>query len=266
MGFWAAHNMAARVVLSRSDRRRRFRTTVVAGATPSTRYGRRTTTAGVSVLRISRWLVQPRHQFRLRSDSAAAKPNGQVSSTTRPACRAWFRNEPRLSRILKEDDVQRSMENCVGLFTCPSTWRNFSGAETGVAVSSLYCPTEIPTRCSPRSISGQSAKARGVGWLAGCAAKCPCFISRSITRRPTARRGSIAATSSRLRAVRCSRLEFVNDWRNRKSENRFRDNANLPYLPNDAFDKLLSENIVYLGLYDASASNTVVNASHVRRR
>jgi hypothetical protein len=54
-------------------------------------------------------------------------------------------------------------------------------------------------------------------------------------------------------------LEFVHDWRSRRLEERYRDNTqDVTYLPNDAYDRMLQENIVFLDLYDASANNAVV--------
>lgn len=176
-----------------------------------------------------------------------------------PSMPAWFPDEPRLSRILKEDDVRRSMENCVGLFTLSEHLAKFLRAETGIAASSLYCPTEIPDLLFSYEafLANPQKRVVSVGWW--LRRKMSVFYlpldNQTPYRKARLNCGDLIETSSRA----MSRLEFVNDWRSRKLENRFRDNTEeIPYLSNDAFDKLLAENIVFLDLYDASANNTVV--------
>lgn len=176
-----------------------------------------------------------------------------------PTMPAWFPDEPRLSRILKEDDVRRSLENCVGLFTLSEHLAKFLRAETGVAVSSLYYPTEIPESLFNYEafLANPLKRVVTIGWW--LRRKMSVFYlpldNQTPYRKARLNCGDLIETSSRA----MSRLEFVNDWRDRKLENRFRDNTEeLPYLPNDAYDMLLSENVVYLDLYDASANSTVV--------
>lgn len=62
-------------------------------------------------------------------------------------------------------------------------------------------------------------------------------------------------------AVRaCERLEFVHDFSRRgRLDERFRQNTETRrYAPNAEYDELLSRNLVYLDLHDASANNAVV--------
>jgi hypothetical protein len=176
-----------------------------------------------------------------------------------PTMPAWFPDEPRLSRLFKDENVQRSMENCVGLLTLSEHLARFLRAELGVPVSALCAPTEIPNRLFSFEafLANPQKRIVSIGWW--LRRRMSIFYlpldNQTPYRKARLSCGDLIETSSRA----MSRLEFVNDWRNRRLEGRFRDNTEeLAYLPNDAYDQLLSENIVYLDLYDAGANNTVV--------
>jgi hypothetical protein len=176
-----------------------------------------------------------------------------------PTMPPWFPDEPRLTKLLKRDDVLRSMENCVGLFTLSEHLAEFLRGELKLPTSALIFPTEIPDHIFSFEafLANPRKRVVSVGWWLRRAMSIFYLPLDAQTPYRKARLnfgGPLDDTSRGL-----ARLEFVHDWRHRKLDDRFKSNTEeLPYLPHREFDRLLAENIVYLDLYDSSANNAVV--------
>jgi hypothetical protein len=127
-------------------------------------------------------------------------------------------------------------------------------------VSTLMHPTEIPEGqfSYEAFVANRSKRIVAVGWWLR---RIMSIFYLPLDERSPYRKvrllNSIPAVNTTIRAA--SRLEFVHDWRGRKLDDRFRDNTHdLAYLPHGEYDAILSQNLVYLDLYDASANNAVV--------
>ena len=172
----------------------------------------------------------------------------------------WHPSEHRLSDVLARDKFRQSLPHCLGLFTLSEHLAAYLRAALKLPVSALFHPTEIPpvTFSYEAFLANREKRIVTVGWWLRRAMSIfylP-LDARSPYRKARLQTGN-ALIETTHRAI--SRLEFVNEWRNRKLDQRFRDNTEeLAYLPNDAFDRLLSENLVYLDFYAASANNAVV--------
>src|ERR1700733_6648898 len=173
---------------------------------------------------------------------------------------SWFPDDPRLSHMFRKDEFQRSLEYCVGVFALSEHLASYLRSQLNVPTSALIHPTEIPatTFSYEAFLANQRKKIVSVGWWLR---RTMSIIYLPLEAKSPYRKARLQVSDRLIenshRAI--SRLEFVHDWGHRKLEQRFRDNVEeLAYLPNDSFDRLLSENIVFLDLYDTSANNAVV--------
>lgn len=173
---------------------------------------------------------------------------------------AWFPDGPKIERMLAGEKFQQSLQHCLGLFTLSEDLARFLRDRTGVAVSALVHPTEIPpARFDFASfLANDDKKVISVGW----------WLRRTMSiqylpldKTSPYRKVRLKLGDTLLDATRngLSRLEFVHEWRNRKLESRYRDNTGESgYLPASEYDDWLTRNIVFLDLLSASANNAVI--------
>lgn len=173
----------------------------------------------------------------------------------------WFPKAPTLQRILTSRNFQESLPYCQGLFTLSEYLAEYLRKELGVKVSALIFPTEIPRSQFDYSafLRNRNKKVVMVGWwlrrqtsldylpLDKLSGYCKW---RLISSNP--------AMQSTIRVL--SRLEYVRESGARaRLEPRHRENTETVLaLSNEDYDRLLSENVLFLDLYDASANNAVV--------
>ena len=172
----------------------------------------------------------------------------------------WFPDGPKIERMVASDKFQQSLPHCVGLFTVSDDLAEFLRARTGVAVSPLVHPTEIPPAQFDFELflANADKKVISIGW----------WLRRTLSIQYLP-----LDTTSPYRKVRLklgdtlidntqkglSRLEFVHEWRNRKLDSRYRDNTiENSYLPPSEYDDWLTRNIVFLDLLCAGANNAVI--------
>jgi len=178
-----------------------------------------------------------------------------------PGMPAWFHPQEAPQAIFARRVWQESLPYCIGLFTLSEYEARWLRERTGKPVSALVHPTEIPDlgfdmqrfRDNPRKQIVQ------IGWW---------------LRRLNAIYGLPIARDNRLgyEKVRLVPRFFANadDYlqgllrREREAEGltidlRYAENTrDVQHLPNDAYDRLLAENIAFVELYDANANNAVI--------
>ncbi len=173
---------------------------------------------------------------------------------------AWFPDEPRIERMLASEKLQQSLTHCVGLFTLSEDLAQFLRAQVEVPVSALVHPTEIPPAQFDFEsfLANADKKVISIGW----------WLRRTLSIRylpldatSPYRKIHLKLGDADLDGTRngLSRLEFVNEWRNRKLDSRYRDNTSEnDYLAPSDYDDWLTRNIVFLDLFCASANNAVI--------
>ena len=144
---------------------------------------------------------------------------------------------------------------CRGLFTLSLYHRRHLESILNVPVNHLYFPTEVPElRWSwERFQKNSSPRVVQVGWW--------------LRRIHSIFRLSVEGTDFRKIFLKTNHFDW--DYLIRKErkilidKNQFHDEmyssaTTMPFIPDGEYDRLLSENIVFLDLYDSSANNTII--------
>lgn len=166
-----------------------------------------------------------------------------------------------LQAMFAKPQWAQSLEHCVGLFNLSEYNARWLRQETGKPVSALIHPTEIPEVQfdMARFRQNQAKKIVQIGvWLRRLNALYELPLAKGnplnyqkICLMPGQNQDHLhtllAAERELIQApTSASYLEFVDNT------------TELSFIPNDAYDKLLSENLVFLELYDSCANNAIV--------
>jgi tetratricopeptide (TPR) repeat protein len=173
----------------------------------------------------------------------------------------WFLYQVSNQRIFAKDIWKESLPSCIGLFTLSEYHARWLRTQTGVPVSSLIHPSEIPEVIFDfdRFVNNPRKKIVQVGW----------WLRKlnAISQMPL-------AADNRLG---CEKIRLIPDFSNNahdlikrlmsieKEVNQVeidpvyaKNTREIHHLPDHEYDQLLSENIVFIELYDANANNTIV--------
>ena len=158
---------------------------------------------------------------------------------------------------------KKSLDHCIGLFTLSQYHADWIVEQTGKPTSVLILPTEIPETIFDfdRFLANPEKKIVQIGfWLRS---------PYAVYRLPVPEDNPLKFTKVRILASRKSN-KWIYLQQKRLFEKEQRDHERLvdplhlkntieiDPLPNAGYDALLSENIVFMYLYDAIANNTVV--------
>lgn len=178
-----------------------------------------------------------------------------------PTMPSWFPPGPQVDDILGTDSFQRSLPACQGIFTLSNYLAEYLRSKVPVPVSVLTHPTAFPETKFDFQAFYKNPRKRvvSVGWwlrrqlsieYLPLDAKTPYRKTRLLTKA-----GEVNSTRNGL-----ARLEFIYErGKFGQLDSRFKENTeNLSFLPNEGYDQLLSENIVFLDLYDSSANNAII--------
>lgn len=171
----------------------------------------------------------------------------------------WFFYNYSLQNIIAGEEFQKSLENCLGLFTLSEYHAEYLREVTGKEVSSLIHPTEIPSSLFDyeKFLKNKNKKIVNIGyWLRKL---------NSIYSIPIASGNEYA----KLRLIPYSSarpLEVIDGMLKKEKaiygieiEQKYIDNTiTKSSLSNEDYDELLSENIIFLDLYDSSANNAII--------
>jgi hypothetical protein len=165
----------------------------------------------------------------------------------------WFQKEQSNDHIFNTDLWKKSFPFCKGLFTLSAYHRKSLERKLDIPINNLVHPTETPKLKWTRAAfeANREKKIVQVGW----------WLRRlhTIYRLPTERyrkiflrvtHADLATLLEHEREILIKEGSF-NDTMYRSAET-------VTHMPNDAYDRLLSENLVIIDLYDSSANNTVI--------
>jgi hypothetical protein len=153
-------------------------------------------------------------------------------------------------RVLRREPMQESLKHCVGLFTLSAYLADWLRPRVSCPVSPLTHPTEIPDLkfAYRRWVNNQHKQIVAVGyWLRRL---------HSIQELDT--------KYSKAWLVPSDTALFMRDRESRFIETfglPIGDYRDIPWVENAAYDEILSQNIVFLDLYDASACNAVIECA-----
>ena len=178
-----------------------------------------------------------------------------------PNMPTWFYYQDSPQSLLQKGSWKQSLDYCVGLFTLSTYHADWLREQTGKPVSALIHPSEIPELQFDfdRFIANSDKKIVQLGW----------WLRKlvSIYQLPIAKQNSLGyekiklnpAFSSdsnlKLQKLVATQIEIEQI----QLEPEFVENTReLSHLPNQQYDQLLSENIGFIELYDASANTAIL--------
>lgn len=198
------------------------------------------------------------------------RANGAKEPYTRPwvgfahnpqAMPEWYRPKHSPRALFAREDWLKSLESCLGLFTLSEYHARWLREQIDKPVSALIHPTEIPEGqfSFDRFLANPKKKIIQLGW----------WLRRlaSIYQFPIARDNPVGYEKIKLNSAFSRDAEkdlqqLVNqqiEVENIRFDPRYFDNTrDLDHVSNPEYDTLLSENIGFLHLYDASANNAVI--------
>jgi hypothetical protein len=170
-----------------------------------------------------------------------------------PGVPPWFQAEQSNEAIFRTALWKESAPLCRGLFTLSRYHRRALEARLEIAVENLIFPTETPRLkwTWDRFAANRDKKIIQVGWWLRKLHTIFMLPTRSY------RKIFLRVTHADLDALLRRERELL------ARSGEFRDSMydtaeQVVYVPNDAYDRLLSENVVILNLYDSSANNTLI--------
>jgi hypothetical protein len=165
----------------------------------------------------------------------------------------WFQSSQSNKSIFSSPVWEKSVPFCRGLFTLSRYHREYLEKKLDIPVENLYFPTETPELKWKwdRFHSNPEKKIVQVGW----------WLRRihSIFRLPEGAYRKIFLKVDHFNWDHLIHKEYV--ILNKKglfSADMYNTADVVGFLPDDEYDKLLAENIIFLHLYDSSANNTII--------
>ncbi|PSB57680.1 tetratricopeptide repeat protein [Chamaesiphon polymorphus] len=177
-----------------------------------------------------------------------------------PSMPSWFMPFQSPQQLLAETTWQASLPQCVGLFALSEYAADWLRAKTGKPVSVLTHPTEIPDRQFDFSafLANPQKKVVQIGW----------WLRKlhSIYQLPLAQNNALGYEKIRLgflfdvaEAMFSQLMELEASIDKIEIDEAYLANtATIPHLDDDEYDRLLSMNIAFVDLYDASANNAII--------
>lgn len=161
----------------------------------------------------------------------------------------WFNlNQHNPRDIFKTEEWKRSIVWCLGLFTLSSHLRDWLTERTSVPVQSLLHPTETPELkfSMDRFLANPDRKIVQVGWWLRRTSSLFRLCVMGV------RKALLSIGHDYMGAIIQKELELAGDPS-------LADTVEvIPYLGPREYDALLSQNLVFLDLYDSSANNVIV--------
>lgn len=170
-----------------------------------------------------------------------------------PGVPRWFHYEQSLDFIFNSDAWKRSLPHCRGLFTLSFYLKKYLESRLDIPIGNVFFPTETPDlKWSWDSfLANRKKKIVQVGW----------WLRKlhTIFQLPGGKYRKIFLRINRFDLNRLIRRERLLLMKEGLFNNRMYETAEtVIYIPDLEYDKLLSENIVILNLYDSSANNTII--------
>lgn len=170
-----------------------------------------------------------------------------------PKVPTWFQYEQSNEAIFSSEAWKESEKHCRGLYTMSAYHKKILEKRFDFPVNNLIHPTEFP-ECKwswKRFQSNREKKIVQIGW----------WLRKlhSIYLLPTTRYAKVFLRKEDADMNEIMRLEREHmDNMEMLTDEIMNSATTVSFLPNDEYDRLLSENVVFLELYDSSANNAVI--------
>ena len=158
--------------------------------------------------------------------------------------------------ILATEEFQESLEHCIGLFALSEYHAQFLRESTGKPVSVLYHPTEIPKKLFSfdKFISNENKKIINIGyWLRKLNSIYQLPINTNYEKWRL-----IPYSTSRPKEAIDKLIQKEQQVSSISKDSYFGNTKDVSRVSDYEYDVLLSENVVFLDLYDSSANNAVI--------
>lgn len=170
-----------------------------------------------------------------------------------PGVPAWMQSHQSNEVIFNSDGWQRSIPHCRGLFTLSNYHKRFLEPMFDFLVENLFHPVDFPdlTWSFERFAANHDKKIVQSGW----------WLRKvySIYLLEVKNYRKVVLLKSDVEMERHLRLELENMAGKERINNKIIESVTqVNFLSNVLYDELLSENIVFLDLFDASANNAVI--------
>lgn len=178
-----------------------------------------------------------------------------------PEMPVWFNNQDSPQKILAKEIWKKSINSCVGLFALSEYQAQWLREQTGKPVSTLIHPTEISETQFDfdKFINNSQKKIVQIGW----------WLRKlnAIYQLPLAQNNPLNYEKIKLTPIFFERAsEYLQNLTKKErnvtqleiEDKFFQNTKEIQHLANQDYDKLLSENIAFVDLYDSSANNAVI--------
>jgi len=165
----------------------------------------------------------------------------------------WFQHQQSNDYIFSTEIWQKSFPYCRGLFTLSNYHKKSLETKLDIPINNLIHPTETPwKKWSWRKFKhNKEKKIIQVGW----------WLRKlhTIYQLPTTKYKKIflKITHADLKSLMNKEREILMN-EGQFDENMYETAKKIQFLPNAQYDRLLSENLIIINLYDSSANNTVI--------
>ena len=170
-----------------------------------------------------------------------------------PGIPKWFQYEQSNDYILNTEHWKKSLPYCKGLFTLSNYHKKNLEKKLDIPVNSLIFPTETPRLKWnwKKFAANKEKKIVQVGW----------WLRKlhTIFRLPTKKYKKIflRITHADLDSLLKQEREILIK-QGQFNDKMYETAQQVTYIPHEEYDKLISENIIIINLYDSSANNTVI--------
>ncbi|WP_413167423.1 hypothetical protein ACL6C3_12145 [Capilliphycus salinus ALCB114379] len=165
-----------------------------------------------------------------------------------PRVPKWFHYEQAPQSIFKTQLWQESLPYCQGLFCLSEYHKLWLEKRLDVPIISLFHPTEIPSNKFDfeNFLANSDKKIVQIGWWLRKLNSIYCLPTQKL------RKAILMKNEPHYRYLLEKEREIFNLQVDEDAVEL------MPFLSNEDYDKLLTENIIYLDLYDASANNVII--------
>jgi ADP-heptose:LPS heptosyltransferase len=170
-----------------------------------------------------------------------------------PGVPKWFQYEQSNEAIFQSEAFKKSLPRCRGLFTLSAYHREALENQLNVPIVNLFHPTEFPgvTWSWEKFKANQQKKIVQIGWWLRKLHAIFLFPETSYKK--------VFLRKEDQDMDQLLRIELEHEYANNGFDERLYSTAEtMSFLPNKEYDRLLSENVVFLHLYDSSANNAVI--------
>jgi hypothetical protein len=165
-----------------------------------------------------------------------------------PYVPSWFQSEQSNQRIFSRKSWLKSLEHCQGLFTLTEYHRQFllKTLKPKFPISTLYHPTEFPDLKFDFQKYKYNNKKRivQIGWWLRKLSAIKCIDTSNhiptLLGKSDWTKSMLMYSEARVAPIGDNAVDIIE------------------FLDNDEYDRLLSENIVFIDFYDTSANNAVI--------